>query len=74
MRWWDELQHSASYVVARVRAAVFVLAALGASQAHDIATGLAWPESEKWILRSFTVCMGLTLLLRAGEKNDEKKP
>jgi hypothetical protein len=73
-KWWDALQASEAKVVARVRALIFMLGVLGAAEAQNIADGLAWPESAKWFRRVFTVCMGLSLLLRAGEKNNETKP
>lgn len=73
LKLWDKLQEAEGKIVARVRAAIFVLGALGADMAHNIATELAVPGAETWLRRVFVVCMGVSLLLRAGEKN-EKTP
>lgn len=72
--WWDWIQAQEAKVVARIRFVIAALAVLGASEAHNIAVGLAWPAAEPWLLRVFTVCGLCSLLLRAGEKNDEKQP
>lgn len=73
MKVWDKLQEAESKVVARVRAAIFLFGAMGGLEAHHIAEELAiGPGAELWLRRLFIVCMGLSLLLRAGQKNDEK--
>lgn len=71
MNFWNKLQDAEPKIVARVRAAVFVLAALSATQAHAIADALQYPALEKWILRAAAICGGIALLLRAGDKTPD---
>ena len=70
--FWDKLQATEAKVVARTRAVIFLLGAFGAAEAQNIADGLGLPASVLWFRRLFTVCMGISLLLRAGEKNEPK--
>lgn len=70
-KWWDVLQEAEAKVVGRVRATIFAVGLLGVSEAHTFADMLTWPTSEVWFKRVFGACMVLSLLLRAGEKNDK---
>lgn len=71
MTWWNSLQAAEPKIVARVRAAVFVMAALSATQAHAVADALQYPALEAWILRAAAICGGIALLLRAGDKTPD---
>lgn len=71
MTWWNKLQAAEPKIVARVRAAVFVVAALSATQAHAVADALQYPALEAWILRAAAICGGIALLLRAGDKTPD---
>lgn len=66
--WWDRLQGAEAKVVARVRAAIGLVAGGALAPALMI-------EEPRWVKptsgAAFAVCLVLALLLRAGEKNDE---
>jgi len=70
-KWWDTLQAMESKVVARARFLIATFSVMGISEAHTIAVGLGLPEAEVWLLRIFTVSGLCSLLLRAGQKNNE---
>lgn len=69
LAWWDRLQSAEAKVVARVRAAIGLIASGALAPALMI-------EDPKWVKpaggATFAVCLVLALLLRAGEKNDEQ--
>lgn len=68
--WWDKLQSAEAKVVARVRAAIGLIAGGALAPALMI-------EDPKWVKPAggavFAVCLVLALLLRAGEKNEDPK-
>lgn len=73
---WDKLQAAQAKVVARVRSTIAVVAAsglafaeqVGSALGSDIAAAHLWATRVKVVS---VICIGLSFLLRAGEKNDE---
>lgn len=75
-KWWDTLQAAEAKIVARVRAAIAVVATSGLAFADQVAQvlGQDLASAHAWAARirvASIVCIGLSFLLRAGEKNDE---
>lgn len=73
---WDKLQEAEGKIVARVRAAIGVVATSGLAFADQVSTVLSqdMASAHAWAGRvrlASVVAIGLSLLLRAGEKNDK---
>lgn len=75
---WDKLQAAQSKIVARVRSTIAVIAASGLAFADQVAVALGndVASAHAWATRvkvASIICIGLSFLLRAGEKNEETK-
>lgn len=73
-KWWDKIQAAEAKVVARVRAVIGIMAASGLAFADQVKVVLGedLTAAHTWALRiklASVACIGLSLLLRAGEKN-----
>lgn len=78
LAFWDRLQGAEAKVVARVRAAIGVVATSGLAFADQVAAVLGQDvaTAHTWATRirlASVVSIGLSLLLRAGQKNDEQQ-
>lgn len=73
-KWWDALQSAEAKVVARVRALIAVIALNGLAFADQTAAALGNAAYAQKIKLVSIVCIGLSFLLRAGQKNDETRP
>lgn len=71
MTLWSKLQSAEAKVVARVRAVIGLVAG-GALAPALLVESPAWVKPVSGA--AFAICLALALLLRAGEKNDEKAP
>lgn len=71
--FWDNFLNNEAYFIARVRAVVMFFALSGVTFGHDMAEALGAPALEKYIKIVAVVCGGISLLMRAGEKNEPPK-
>lgn len=78
LKLWDKLQEAEGKIVARVRAAISVVATSGLAFADQVAAvlGQDLATAHTWATRiriASVLSIGLSFLLRAGDKN-EKTP
>lgn len=80
--FWDRFLNNEAYFIARVRTLVMVVGASGGLFGKQLADALGSPRLEAPFKVAAVVCMGLSLLMRAGDKTpanvkelaDEIKP
>lgn len=73
LKWWDRLQQAEAKIVARVRATIGVISLNGLAFSDQVAATLQHPDWAQRIKEVSIICIGISFLLRAGDKNDAEQ-